>query len=383
LRGLAYGQGKFIAVGDYGRMFYSLDATNWSKVLPAPSPHSLVHTEGKFVATDPWESTVHISSNLVQWQTYRSPAPLNQLVLHDSKLVGVGNAGAVAFSLDGSEWFAGASPVTTNLLAVASSPDRLIAVGEGGTAIGSGDGTNWVAQNSATTNRLFSIARGDDRFVAVGLEGTVIHSPDGLAWQRVEIATRPHLVDVAFGKCRFVAVSGSGGSIFVSTNGADWFRPPFSTGGNSLSFTSVGYGNGRFIACGYNSYPFPNSCMVSSSNGVNWSCHALPPYRFYGHAVFAENRFIIGVENLLIESEPIPAPSLQFLLSAMRDDNLEIGASGLPDTCCRLEAAPQLDALTRWQPLDYLILNTNGVARHVETSFTNSSARFFRASAVP
>lgn len=383
LRGLTYAQGKFVAVGDFASLFQSADGTNWSQVLPGPGPYygmsDFKYGAGKYLAFAPYDGLVFVSSNLVQWQSAKPPSALTKATYYHGNFVGVGVGGVISTSEDGLQWNPVPSPVATNLAAIASSLDRLVVVGDGGTALNSADGTNWFVVPTGVTNRLSGIVRGDDRFVAVGPSGTVIWSLDGLSWQKAApVPFSPPLEDVAFGKCRFVAISG--GSIYVSTNGNEW---AYAYSGNSLSFYYIGYGNGRFIVGGYNSYPFPNGCLLSSSNGVKWMCHAIPSYRNTGQALFAEGRFAIRFDNLVMQSDPVPEPGMEFLLSARRSTGLQIDSSGFADTCCRLEASPHLGPAAAWQSATHLILNSNGVASWTETAASNFSARFFRAVGVP
>jgi len=134
------------------------------------------------------------------------------------------------------------------------------------------------------------VAHGNGRFVAVGLYdisdfGFIESSDDGLNWTvRGDGPSLPpsgslynfQMFDVAFGNGRFVAVGYDGytrRNLYTSTNGIDWLS---ATNGNVDNFFSVAYGNGTFVAVGdgpvnhTSYYPYTNGNIYTSINGTNW-----------------------------------------------------------------------------------------------------------------
>jgi hypothetical protein len=99
---------------------------------------------------------------------------------------------------------------------------------------------------------LYSVTYGNGTFVAVGghfptlsSQVNIFTSPDGITWTYRSVAAYSVLSSVAYGNRVFVAV---GAGILTSPEGVIW------TPRDSGSYSPVGvtYGNGTFVAVGYN-----------------------------------------------------------------------------------------------------------------------------------
>jgi len=154
LRGVAYGNGLFVAVGGEGIILTSRDGINWSRERSVTGewPNSITYADGRFIA--------------------------------------VGGGGAVLISRDGVGWTqrtTGTGVVFKGILrSVAYGNGIFMAVGENigeysGTLYGivrvSSDGINWTELNPGTRRRLYAVTYGNNRFVAVGEKGTILTSP--------------------------------------------------------------------------------------------------------------------------------------------------------------------------------------------------------------
>ena len=243
LRGAAYGNGKFVAVGDRGTTITSTDGIHWT-VNPTLGEFALnaaIFANGAFmtVGTD------------------------------------VGDAPIRATSTDGVNW-----SVNTQLGQNVSLPNTLaygngtyIAAGVGGALVYSTNGTIWssATQSPYTGESFTSASYGNGVFVAVGA-GIIGVSSDGIHFTVQQIASGS-FGSVAFGNGVFVAV-GPDGSIAVSTDGVNWTLGTADIaadfGKNGQTFTEkIGFANGQFIL------PVGGTAMFSSADGVNWSSHLL------------------------------------------------------------------------------------------------------------
>src|SRR6059036_176295 len=65
-------------------------------------------------------------------------------------------------------------PTAARLYGVTYGNNSFVAVGLGGAVAGSVDGTNWVSQNSGTSENLRGVAYGKGLFVAVGDHGVIV-----------------------------------------------------------------------------------------------------------------------------------------------------------------------------------------------------------------
>jgi hypothetical protein len=117
-------------------------------------------------------------------------------------------------------------------------------------------------------DNLSAITTGNGQFVAVGDHGNIITSSDGTNWISRQIGTDIGFKSIAYGNGLFVAVgwdiidSYDHGAIFISTNAIDWtpaINPEIIWG-----LQGVVYGNGKFVAIGL------SGAILSSSDGINW-----------------------------------------------------------------------------------------------------------------
>ncbi len=148
LRAVTYGNGLFVAVGDYGTIIISPDGYNWTN-----------ETYGQFPA-------------------------LFGVGYAGGIYVAVGAGGAILTSSNGVAWTQQSSPTTNTLRAVAgnvSAPPGgalgLIAVGDNGTGLASADAMTWTSHNTQTTNNLRGVtpfANGSVESLVTGDNGTTI-----------------------------------------------------------------------------------------------------------------------------------------------------------------------------------------------------------------
>ena len=283
LRDVAYGDGRFVAVGATGTIVYSNDGDRWQEAPGSATSADLrgiAFGDGRFVA------------------------------------VGIELPGMVVYSSDGSTWSqASASATSGHLVDVTFGNGRfvrcrrlrhhrvqqrwgLVARGQRrcllrdvtetsplgmgaslllwteGTIAHSSDGSAWqkVVSSGASWRWYYDVAFGVDRFVAVGDFGTIMHSIDGRTWRQAsDGATLGHLLGVTFGAGRFVAV-GDRGVVVYSTDGDHWETASNSAIANAL--WGVAFGGGRFAAVGEDGTVIVSPIGEYSRQHV--SCHPRP-----------------------------------------------------------------------------------------------------------
>jgi hypothetical protein len=153
LNGVAYGNGRFVAVGNGGTILTSPDGVSWTQ-----------RTSG----------TIY---------------PLYGVAYGNGTFVAVGGY----FDYYGfSDYMSSASTILTST-----------------------DGVNWTRRTSGTDNRLLGVTYGNGLFVAVGKDGTILTSPDGVSWTQRTSPEKRDLLSVAYGNGTFVAV-GDWGTILTS-----------------------------------------------------------------------------------------------------------------------------------------------------------------------
>jgi len=256
LRGLAYGNGRFVAVGEGGAIFQSVDCLSWSRVQSAAvgSLRAIACGNGRFVVTEgsTYEKIQNIltSPDGTNWTRHSSPFPLNNIVFGRGLFVAVALENALAgVSTNGLDWnwqYLG----STFPLGIGMN-DTLFMVA-GNQTFTSPSGSNWVA-GTRTFFTPSSIAYGNGTFVCVSLFPSYPSNPytttDGLEWT-LWPAPGPIFSwgAVAFAHNTFV-ISGNTGVLLTSTTGTNWVeRAPGQFYNEVLPF--VTYAQGRVIAVG-------------------------------------------------------------------------------------------------------------------------------------
>lgn len=144
---------------------------------------------------------------------------------------------------------------------------------------------NWIVTELVTSTNYTALAYGNGIFVGVGQEfdGTnsnkVLYSADGINWSEKTIPARSYR-SVAYGNGVFIA-AGYDGAVSKSTDGINWTSK---TVNNSFHYTTIVYGNGKFILNSSNVYIFS-----SIDNGENWtaSSHSTACLNFENNLFFS------------------------------------------------------------------------------------------------
>ena len=256
---VAWGNGRFVAVGGGGRMAHSVDGITWTAVGNSTfggfGVNSVAWGNGRFVAVGGGGRMAH-SADGITWTAVANSAFGTGNIIGvgwgNGRFIAVGSVGSMAYSDDGITWTAVTSlPFTWGTSAVAWGHDRFVTVANGGEIGHSTNGVTWtlVANSTFGTGNISSVAWGNGRFVAGGAGGRMAYSVDGITWMAVQDSAfgSSWIYDIVWGNGKFVAVGDSG--IAYSADGITWnaaARPPFPFG----SFRGVAYGNNRFVAVG-------------------------------------------------------------------------------------------------------------------------------------
>lgn len=156
LRGVAFGGGRFVAVGDR---------------TSSDSPAAMIYS------ADGGKSWINCSAGVPDANMYG-------VAWGNGRFVAVGTDGTIVYSTNGAAWSPADSNCTTTLRAAAYGNGYWVAVGSFGEVRFSTDnGVNWVNRLNAspTTRALYAAAFRNGRFVAVG-DRVVIYTDDGRDW---------------------------------------------------------------------------------------------------------------------------------------------------------------------------------------------------------
>jgi len=239
-RAIAYGNGKYVAVGDNGYVTTSTDGVNWT-------------------------TPIQKQSGISNW---------SKIVYGNGKFFAFTNYGYVTTSVDGITW---ADPVKSNLSGqmtnVAYGNGKLVALSYGGRASISTDGKTWTVTYTSSLNTTYNlIIYANNRFIA--LCGTYsICSTDGITWQENKISVG-NSTDLAFGNNRYVLVGygGTDGSVSISNDGITWSKINQSLG---FRFLRIIYVRDTFVAIGQiftGTNKYTNELYATTSkDGTTWT----------------------------------------------------------------------------------------------------------------
>jgi uncharacterized repeat protein (TIGR01451 family) len=221
---IAYGNSRYLSIGDGGTIVSSTDFNAWT-IPTSPTTNRL---EG--------------------------------IVYSGTKFVAVGEKGTVITSTDGVSWTAQSSGNTNDLKSIAYGSGTFVAVGSKGTIITSSDGVSWTTRTFDNVN-LTAIAFGNARFVAVGTSGTIwVSTNNGVGWNDYTWHTAAALNAVTYANSKYVVV-GTGGLILTSSDSVSWSQSAVAT---TEDFQAVAYFNSAFFALG------PFGTVFLSADGVLW-----------------------------------------------------------------------------------------------------------------
>ena len=294
---LCYGNGKYVAGGDSGKMAYSSDGITWTAVAEATFGSSLVDSicygNGKYVAGG-GKGKMAYSTDGITWTAvadspFNSETSIESICYGNGKYVAVGwyersinwneylPAGKIAYSADGVTWTSidhspfddyyiysvyygngkfvavgGRPSLTVTQNHPGNIPPTTVTLDASAKMAYSTDGITWTEVDSTFgSSRIYSICYGGNgKFVAVGMDGKMAYSTDGVNWTAVTNSTfgNSSISSICYGNGKYVAGSGKG-KMAYSTDGINWTAVDDSTVGSS-TISSLCYGNGKYIANG-------------------------------------------------------------------------------------------------------------------------------------
>ena len=269
---IAYGNNKFVAGGDLGKMATSTDGVTWTAVPDSTFGNSTINAiaygNNKFVAGGSGSggrSKMAISMDGVTWTPVSNPFAtytIFTIAYGLGMFVAGGQSGKMATSTDGITWtdvpwtMSGSSHIE----AIAyGNNNRFVAVCFNGSMRISTDGTTWTDKNSYEIPfgglPINAIAYDGNKFVAGG-SGRMATSTDGITWTAVSHtfgsssirAIAYNYYSYYYGYSLFVA-GGENGRIATSRDYVTWTSVSDSTFGSS-QIEAITYGNNKFVAVG-------------------------------------------------------------------------------------------------------------------------------------
>ena len=207
LSGAGWGAGRFVVVGDSGTILTSADGFTWATngVTPAVNLRQVAYGNGLFVAVG-GGSGVFTSPEGLNWRHAAAPAySLNALTYGLGQFVAVGPSNLVFTSTNATDWQTGQTG-TGPLYDLAWDGRHFVAVGAN-SIISSDDAQSWTPRLSGTFYRICSGVGG---FLASSVGGPLLSSPDGVLWTPRTAGVPDTATALAFGAGTFVGMDGAG-----------------------------------------------------------------------------------------------------------------------------------------------------------------------------
>jgi uncharacterized delta-60 repeat protein len=311
---VAFGAGRYVAVGFAGAIATSTDAITWTLLGQFGSALSdVVFANNRFVAVG-FAGTVSTSSDGLIWTRRNltsTPVVSLTAVLHDgTQFVAAGTSGAIFTSPDGATWTARAAAVTTfsdflpvDIRGLAFGGGTYIAVTLDGIYTTTNLSGPWV-RNPLVPVRfsLRAVTFTGSSFIVAGDRGTFLRSTDnGVTWTAGgsdSVNTDDVWASLASNGTRHVAVKGGFGSIATSTDGLTW-RIVTNFPVELQNFNGVNFINGQFVAVG------GGGMIFTSADGLAWTQRSSNPLGlgdFNAVAAGASGFVAVGVNGQIASS---------------------------------------------------------------------------------
>ncbi len=275
LRGVTFGNNRFLAVGVYGVIVASSDGTNWATRASGTSGELTTVAFGHGEYNAGGANQILNSTDSVSWWALHPGGDWEQyppyyygIAYGGGYFVIVGDNGRLgAFTPLPRHWSGGSVPSEwLHFYAVAyEPPNQFLAVGQLTGAqvllatilvswINTVTGPNLNLQtyyHAVPGETLLGVAYGANQFVAVGQGGRILSTPQGPGPQGLVITNRVSgitndLYAITYGNNLFVAV-GAEGTVVSSPDGIVWTSHD---SGSTNTLNGIAYGNGYFVAVG-------------------------------------------------------------------------------------------------------------------------------------
>ena len=395
LSGVAYGNGLYVAVGDYGEIVVSTNAVDWTE-LNAPHRNAIIamaaNTNNLCIALslNAWYNwgfpnfRVLVSTNGSNWKSARTRFELpviTDLTCDGNRFVGVSGA-TIYTTIDGYDWQT-VSGFTNALNGVRYLNGQFFAVGDNGAIYKSADGTNWSNQTITTTGAFDGVAYGNGFYLTAGTIAAT--SPDGSNWTlcssnpptRVSRMTFGLGIFVASGYCQPIGYLMQTGPILNTTDGVNWQPQEFGFG-----IGNVVYVGGTFVAS-LNG----QSLSINSTDGINWGYNGFSTSFNYLSQYYSRQAsgcasavcayygtFLVGGgEGMMIQSQSILEPAV-FTSAQANAGSFNLAYNQQIDLPYRIQASSNLIS---WET----VFSGMGSGQPTNLNFpasVNYPSRFFR-----
>lgn len=324
LKGVAYGNGTYVLVGTSGdyssRIYTSGDGDAWTEKAAAPQQlNDVAFGSGKFVAVGGDSNVLISTDNGETWQSRK----LNQergkitnllsITYTGTKFVAVGGRsdtgqqykGSILTSADGETWTWAHGDVNNTIWDITYGNGTLVAVGgkDSGPSLicTSSNAEIWTVLNTSikTYSSLFSVEFDGTRFIAAGRTNSgnnafITISTDGATWTENTDGGKDGFNAAASNGTKLVAMDGYGSIYSSAVTGIGW---EYRNNGSTWTLNDVAYNNSLFVAVGV------KGVIQTSTNGTNWTLQISKTTKDLNRVEYLGGQFIaVGKNGTILTS---------------------------------------------------------------------------------
>ncbi len=260
IKAVAYGGGKWVAVGGCETILTSSNGSSWTARNMGMSNkylYDVAWNGSQWVAVG--TSGIFTSSNGNSWtkQDTGTEAGFNQVMWNGSLWLALGYK-TILTSSDGSSWTVRYSD-TADLTHINWNGSQWVAVGWNGAILTSNNGINWTAQNSGYTGWIKHISWNGSQWVAVSYR-YILTSSDGIDWDIQDSGIDNMLNRICWNGSQWVVV-GDCSTILTSSNGSIWTKQQSVI---SEHIEDIVWNGSQWVAATI------NGNIMTSNDGINW-----------------------------------------------------------------------------------------------------------------
>lgn len=273
INSIAWNGERFLAIGDFNRMFTSVTGLSWELLQgewTPPGRGSSVASNGETFVTLPIGSPTGWSENGIDWNLVEEEGfgDPQDIEFFKGEVYVCGSTGVVRATADWRTWrtVGGGEFAGNTLVGLATDGETLVVVGQRGSFFTTRDGQTWNRPTGIDLSRIDEVTDATftgDRLMVTEIE-FVHHSTDGVSWTTSPFLGNDGPRHIAGKPGTYVGVSQNGEDLLVSRDGQVW-EPVDKTWELTGGLDNITHANGAFVVSQ------ASGLGLVSSDGYAWT----------------------------------------------------------------------------------------------------------------
>ena len=123
----------------------------------------------------------------------------------------------------------------------------------------------------------------------IKIEGNVISAEDFPTWVKTELPSSVNWTSVTYGNGKFVLIAGNNNKAAYSADGITWTAVTLPS---SAAWNSVTYGNGKFVVVA-----FGTNKAAYSADGITWTAVTMQVSAYWNSVTYGNGKFVAVASN--------------------------------------------------------------------------------------